>query len=732
VSRIKPFAPVPRSPGGCRGCLSGVLLAWTFLFGPGTAISRACPPDPCDENASCPWCFKQVTASDVAKCSEATATIELTAPASQDVLVEVTLHTPEDDPQNPHPNPPPPGDAIFRGVSASCEQGDHRIFVCIPQDQTSTTVTYFGMEVTDDGYPMTLDACIATSTCGSITCDGTCDPTNCQSVAFYVRPSDWSINVGWASNPTNMISVNGDYEENNPTDQRDNEGEPRIVAGDDELKDIVINITGTGSIRGRWKVSGAPNVKLWKSLTEALPMGQQSGEVTTPYSTTLTMEGIAPSTDLDGTTLTASFTPSDNCGDPVTHDMSFTVVKAEITSAVVPDKYEADSPGQLMCANDDYDEGGPAADNADEDPEHNSTGALVLDEMVPVGLEVKPDTAAFFGAVTVKLWGLGDVLRGFGVHNDPQSPDWALLSNGQSMADYFGTGPKSNWDVLVEGVGAGPTSLSLVVKRGVYEVARDQAAYTVGQMTVTPTSGQIGTVLTIAACPACAEEIGESTTVTFTGTFQPDGYEPTEQFSVTYSDEVYYDPAHPGQVKIILGEVMPGSGSFWSNPGVQARATGRLVGSIQVGSCSTGVAFTVQDSSYQIGHVLAGGTFQPETALLALPINDSTDVCNMTDPDGDGSYVARVVATINESPPAGSTPPATMTATIRCRANGELISEGVATSFDLYSYTATEYEYRSHKIILFNDSTAVEGEFSGAVVVQASVQGAGVEIVAQP
>ena len=696
------------------------------------------PEDPCD--ATCPGynpceCSSRhvgrVNAPDVPKCVEATATISLSSPPSENVLIEVTIQPPDYTP----PEGPYPGDAVFVDAGTVCDQGEHTILACILQGQTSTTVTYRGEEETDGLHPMIMQACIATDECPSAfpDCTGTCDPTNCATAFFHVTPMTYQVNIDWSpSNPTNMISVNGDYDENQPGDQRDNEGDPKIVGGDDELKTIKIDITGTPGVKGKWQWTGASNVKLWKSLTEEMPMGQASEEITIPYSVTLTMEGISPSGSLDGTTLSAYFTPSPPCIEgPATDHMSFTVVLAEVNTIVLPDKYEEDHPGELLCPNDDYDEGGPLVDNADADPVHNTTGDLVLEEMVAPELIVEPNDAAFRSAVKVEL--ACPVGRVFGVDDTGGVVQWEVIGGSDDISNYFGAGPKSEWDIRMEGI-SGSDLMTIVVKRGEQEVAGDQARYTVGEMTVAPASGQIGTVITITACGACSGEFDDDTTVSFTGVFEPDGGPATPELSVSYSaDEVYYDPASPDQVKIILGDALPGDPDFWTNPGVLARATGLLRGTIEAESCATGSLFQVLPSDFGIGYALLSGGYEAQDPLIALPINDSTDVFFMADPDGDASYTAQIVVTIGGSPPQAVSAPSTLSATIRTRApDGELLSSGVTTTLELYSSSGNEFEYRSAKIILFTESPLLEGEFPEAVVVNASEDNASVEILVEP
>jgi len=131
---------------------------------------------------------------------------------------------------------------------------------------------------------------------------------------------------------------------------------------------------------------------------------------------------------------------------------------------------------------------------------------------------------------------------------------------------------------------------------------------------VNPTSGPIGTVVTLTLQPSGTGLLSDNTTVTITGHYVPQGYSPTSETTIAYpAEKVYYNPAAPDEVKIVVGEVQPDSLWLTANPQVYMANSGSLVGNVSLQMGATTLAWPRQFQLYSQDELgtLEGTTFTP-------------------------------------------------------------------------------------------------------------------------
>jgi hypothetical protein len=140
------------------------------------------------------------------------------------------------------------------------------------------------------------------------------------------------------------------------------------------------------------------------------------------------------------------------------------------------------------------------------------------------------------------------------------------------------------------------------------------------KMEYTPKSGPIGTAVRLYFDPpGVVDWMSDSTTVLFTGKFVPSGdYAKTSETTISYpSDKVYFHPAKPDEVKVVIGEVWPSLAFLVGNPQVFLADFGRMVGvatvTTECGPLSILVEFDLIPTT-ALG-TLVNGTFTPVTTF---------------------------------------------------------------------------------------------------------------------
>jgi hypothetical protein len=143
---------------------------------------------------------------------------------------------------------------------------------------------------------------------------------------------------------------------------------------------------------------------------------------------------------------------------------------------------------------------------------------------------------------------------------------------------------------------------------------QDKIKLTVVDLEVNPTSGPIGTVVTLRLHPSGTGLLSDDSTASLTGHYVPQGYSPTSETTIAYpAGKVYYNPPAPDEVKVVVGDVQPDS--FWllSNPQVYMASSGSLVGDISLQTGVRTLAWARQFQLYSQDELgtLEGTTFTP-------------------------------------------------------------------------------------------------------------------------
>jgi hypothetical protein len=142
----------------------------------------------------------------------------------------------------------------------------------------------------------------------------------------------------------------------------------------------------------------------------------------------------------------------------------------------------------------------------------------------------------------------------------------------------------------------------------------DTVKVTVVGLNVSPSSGPIGTVVTLTVTPSGLGLLSENASVTITGRYTPQGQATTTETTIEYpSAKTYYDPARPDEVKIVVGDVLPDASWLAANPQVYLADSGTLTGEVSLHM--TGVTITTAStfniySQTELG-TIEGTTFAP-------------------------------------------------------------------------------------------------------------------------
>jgi hypothetical protein len=171
-----------------------------------------------------------------------------------------------------------------------------------------------------------------------------------------------------------------------------------------------------------------------------------------------------------------------------------------------------------------------------------------------------------------------------------------------------------------------------------------------------PKSGPIGTAVRVYFDPpGVVDWMSDSTTVSFTGKFVPSGgYAETTETTINYpADKVYFDPAKPDEVKIVIGEVWPSLPFLIANPQVFLADSGQMVGAATVtterGPLSTSVEFDVIPTA-ALG-TLVDSTFTPVTAFEP---GQGLIAQVLVKDDGLGTAPASITATVQSYDASGT------------------------------------------------------------------------------
>jgi hypothetical protein len=181
----------------------------------------------------------------------------------------------------------------------------------------------------------------------------------------------------------------------------------------------------------------------------------------------------------------------------------------------------------------------------------------------------------------------------------------------------FATNSQLPMDVWVKGVNVSESvrdvTLALNCTLG-GTTFQDTIKLTVVDLGVNPTSGPIGTVVTLTLHPSGTGLLSDDSTVSLTGHYVPQGYSSTSETTIAYpAEKVYYNPATPDEVKVVVGDVQPDSLWLISNPQVYMASSGSLVGnvSLQMGVRTLAWARQFQVYSQDELGTLEGTTFTP-------------------------------------------------------------------------------------------------------------------------
>ena len=255
-----------------------------------------------------------------------------------------------------------------------------------------------------------------------------------------------------------------------------------LLAGGAERIDLYEDRGGSRRVRGSmvWDVSELPKL-LW-------------------------VEGIAASDSPRDVKLAARYTgPDGPCEDRV----YLTVAEPDLDvdsdndGSIDPDNsgtddpIEEDSPGKILCVNDDFDEGkadaggDPVPDHADTSPVNSNGTALVLDDLIPCVRTILPEDDAVYAdaVITLSVAGGAGSVRVLAVRPGATAPfddDWMVVPFGANLcySHFLSTGPCTGFDWYVEGLTPGGAELELTFERD-SAICEDLVALTVLQVELT-------------------------------------------------------------------------------------------------------------------------------------------------------------------------------------------------------------------------------------------------------
>jgi hypothetical protein len=177
---------------------------------------------------------------------------------------------------------------------------------------------------------------------------------------------------------------------------------------------------------------------------------------------------------------------------------------------------------------------------------------------------------------------------------------------------------------------------------------------TVTGMGIHPTSGPIGTVVTLSLFPQGTGLLSDNTTVSVTGRYVPQGYQETTETTLSYpADKVYYDPARPDEVKIVVGEVQPAALWLSSNPQIYMASSGSLAGNVSLHTAGITLTKPATFQPYtqtELG-TLNGTTFTPVDLIVS---GQKLIAQVLIKDDGLGSPPASLTLTLQSHDAAGS------------------------------------------------------------------------------
>jgi hypothetical protein len=128
---------------------------------------------------------------------------------------------------------------------------------------------------------------------------------------------------------------------------------------------------------------------------------------------------------------------------------------------------------------------------------------------------------------------------------------------------------------------------------------QDKILLTVMRVDASPAAGPIGTAVTLTLTPPGTGFLSDDTSLEVTGTYTPQGEQTTTATTLTYfPEEVYYDPARPDEVKIVIGDTGPDSIWLLANPQITASSSGTLTGNVTLHL--TGGGTVISPATFQL------------------------------------------------------------------------------------------------------------------------------------
>jgi hypothetical protein len=161
-------------------------------------------------------------------------------------------------------------------------------------------------------------------------------------------------------------------------------------------------------------------------------------------------------------------------------------------------------------------------------------------------------------------------------------------------------------------------------KYNTYYKSPPSFAFTQVGVNMSPTSGPPGTVVTLSLTQAGTGLLSDDSTVSITGIYASEGNYDTTETTINYpANKVYYNSSSPDEVKIVIGEELPETLWFLSNPQIYDSSTGSLEGIISI---NAGNLTFLKEASYQIYTLTELGTLEDDTFTAVSSITSCQDL----------------------------------------------------------------------------------------------------------